>query len=356
MSEINSTTKVLQIGREYPADNEVQIADDIVKLLQDQMRRFYEDGKSTQLRQIHPKMNGCVKAKFIINPNLDENLRVGLFKEAKTYPAWIRFSNGETKPLPDYKKDIRGFAIKIMNVPGTKLADVETGSSNVDFILMNTKSFVASRVSNFRDMLKVVTTPKNFTTLLPKLFIMLTNIPLLKRAVKAKIKISHPCEIDYYSTVPFRFGDENRAVKYAVIPSASNKLETPDTTSENLLRNNLVATLNKNEIVYDFKVQFQKDAVTMPIEDPAVDWDSDYISLATIHIPVQLFDTPEQNKFGDNLAFNTWRTLAEHQPIGNFNRVRKMIYTKMYDFRFKFNNVTHIEPTPGDDFFVNTKS
>ena len=85
------------------------------------MLRMYAKNNEKQLRQIHPKMNGCVKAEFIIEKNLPEELKVGLFKEETSFPAWIRFSNGDTKPLPDWKKDIRGFAIKIMNVPGKKL-------------------------------------------------------------------------------------------------------------------------------------------------------------------------------------------------------------------------------------------
>lgn len=346
--------EVLQVGHEYPHPGEEQTALYIVQLLQDQMTRFYEKGKNRQLRQIHPKMNGCVKAQFIIEPNLPEAYRVGLFKESKTYPAWIRFSNGETKPVPDYKKDIRGVGIKLMNVPGIKLSDVESGTGNVDFILMNTKSFVSSDVKAFGKILNVVTTPKKLKTFIPKLFTVFSNIPLLIEAAKAKIKMLNPAEIPYYSTVPFRFGDENRAVKYGIFPVNTESLDKTDTKSENLIKNNLTATLRKNEILFDFKVQFQTDAIAMPIEDPTVEWTSEFIKLATIRIPVQEFDTPHQNEFGDNLAFNSWRTIAEHQPLGNFNRARKIIYKKMYDFRFKFNDVAHHEPTADENFF-NTK-
>ena len=117
-----SVGEPLQLGKEYPGKDEHAIAERIVKLLKDEMLRMYPpgpDGKR-QLRQIHPKMNGCVKAEFIVEKNLPVDLRVGIFRELGSYPAWIRFSNGKTHPLPDYKKDIRGFAIKLMNVPGKK--------------------------------------------------------------------------------------------------------------------------------------------------------------------------------------------------------------------------------------------
>src|SRR6187402_915250 len=140
----------LQMGREYPATNEHSIAEDIVKLLKDEMLRAYPPGKR-HLRQIHPKLNGCVKAEFIVADDLSPELRVGIFKDTRSYPAWLRFSNGKTRPIPDYKKDIRGLAIKLMNVPGKKLDLNHPEITSHDFILMNTKSFVAKDVKKFRD-------------------------------------------------------------------------------------------------------------------------------------------------------------------------------------------------------------
>ena len=274
-------------------------------------------------------------------------------KEQKSYPAWIRLSNGKTKPLPDYKKDIRGFAIKIMNVPGKKLDLNDPNITSHDFILMNTKNFVAGDLKRFADILFLVTTPFKLKTLLRKLGILFSNLPVLGRAAKAAIKIKHPCEIPYFSTVPFRFGDETKAVKYAVTPSPDNQLICPDSTSKDLLRNNLAATLKQNHLDYDFCIQFQTDPVTMPIEQPTVNWLSPFIKVATIRIPAQLFNTEQQNEFGDNLSFNSWHCLWEHQPLGSFNRARKFIYEGMYAFRHQFNNVQDSEPEASEDFFKN---
>ena len=354
MSVLQANKKTLLPGREYPEKNEEKTADKIVALLKAQMLRFYGKNNEKQLRQIHPKMNGCIKAEFIIEKNLPEELKVGIFKEEKSFPAWIRFSNGDTKPLPDWKKDIRGFAIKIMNVQGEKIVESKINGGNQDFILMNTKNFVAKDVKSFFRILKVVTVPYKPGTFFPKLFAILRSIPILVRAGKAKIKSNHPFEIYYFSTVPFRFGDETKAVKYAVLPSDKNQLEYTDKKSEDFLRANMVATLLKHEIVYDFFIQFQTDPVKMPIEDPTVVWDSPYIKMATIRIPTQVFDTPAQNDFGDNLSFNSWHTLPEHRPLGNFNRARKIIYGEMYAFRHRHNKIIDVEPEAGDDFFNNT--
>jgi hypothetical protein len=356
MSNTPTTTR-LQPGREYPQPGEEKIAADIVKLLQDEMLRLYPPGTNgkKQLRQIHPKMNGCVKAEFSIEPGLPEELRVGLFKEVKSYPAWIRFSNGNTRPIPDYKKDFRGFAIKLMNVPGKKLDLTDPDITSHDFILMNTKNFVSGDVRQFANVLFVTTTPTILKTLPRKLAIAFSNLPLLGRAMKAKVNIKHPCEIPYFSTVPFRFGDENRAVKYAVFPSPSNRLLTPDTKGKDLLRINMAATLQQHPLTFDFCVQFQTDADKMPIENPLVTWTSPFTKLATIKIPVQECDTAERNELGDNLSFNSWHCLPEHQPLGAFNRVRRVIYEEMYAFRHKHNKIADAEPTAGPDFFNDTK-
>ncbi|KAA9041262.1 catalase family protein [Ginsengibacter hankyongi] len=354
MKSTQAKNKTLLPGQEYPEKNEEQIAGKIVELLQKQMLRLYNKNNQKQLRQIHPKMNGCVKAEFIVDKNLPDELRVGIFKEATCFPAWIRFSNGDTKPLPDWKKDIRGFAIKIMNVPGKKIVESKRDGGNHDFILMNTQNFVSKKVNHFFRILKVVTVPYKPGTFFPKLFSVIRSVPILVRATKAKIKCDHPFSISYFSTVPYRFGDKTKAVKYAVIPSEENKLVYTDSKNKDFLRANMVATLSKYEVTYGFFIQFQTDPEKMPIEDPTVVWDSPLVKVATIRIPTQVFDTPEQNDFGDNLSFNSWHALPEHQPLGNFNRVRKKIYEEMYAFRHKHNKIKDVEPSANSDFFNGT--
>jgi hypothetical protein len=351
------TEQKLQLGKEYPETNETKIAEDIVQMLKDQMLRMYPPGSGKkQLRQVHPKMNGCVKAQFIIDPDLPPELKVGLFKEAKSYPAWIRFSNGETKLLPDKIKDFRGFALKVMNVPGKKLDPNDPDIPVHDFVLMSQKIFFPDNIYQFKKILNVLVSPNTISSVPGKVWTGITNIPALLRAVKGKIRIENPVAISYHSTTPYRFGDESRAGKYEVRPTtAKEHVLSPDLSSDNFLRVNLAATLKEHEVTYDFGIHFQTDPVKMPIENSSVEWNSEFVKLATIRIPAQVFDTDERNEFGDNLAFNTWHCLAEHRPVGAVNRVRKIIYEEMYDFRHKSNNIEDFQPTAGPDFFDDTK-
>lgn len=353
MARKDSKQEALQIGKEYPKPNEETVANQIAELLKLQMIRLYKNKK--QLRQIHPKMNGCVKAEFIIEKDLPQELKVGIFKDEKSFPAWIRFSNGSTKPVPDFKKDIRGFGIKIMNIPGEKIAFANAESINQDFILMNTKSFVAKELQNFYQVLQVVTMKPFEGPVLKKIRYIFKNAPILINGAKAKVYSNHPFELNYYSTVPYRFGDETKAVKYAVFPSKNNDLTcSQDNRDPDFLRIKMQETLSKHEIFFDFCLQFQTDAEKMPIEDPTVEWNSSFQKVATIRIPTQIFDTPEQMEYGDNLSFNVWHSLPEHKPLGNFNRSRKIIYEALNNFRHQQNKIAPIEPSANDDFFNDT--
>lgn len=358
MSQNQTSYKVLEPGREYPGKDEEKIAMEMVKMMQDQMLRIYLPGAGKkQLRQVHAKMYGCVKAEFVIEPNLSAENKVGLFKDAKSYPAWIRFSAGDTHLKPDKEKDFRGMAIKVMNVPGKKLDTKEPDIPLHDFVLMNRNIFFSKDIYQFVDILRMLTSPMSLKYIPGKLWVLVSKLPTLLNGHSGKINIKNPLERSYFSTTPYRFGDETRAVKYLVRPSHLNegKLKNPDLSSHDFLRVNLAATLKEHQMDFDFCVQFQEDPVKMPIENPSVVWDSEPVKLATIKIPSQVFDTPEQNEFGDNLSFNTWHCLPEHRPLGSFNRVRKIIYEEMYEFRHKHNDVINVHPTAGPDFFSDTK-
>jgi hypothetical protein len=221
---------------------------------------------------------------------------------------------------------------------------------------MNRKIFFAKDIYQFEKIIRVITTPHTLSSLPFKAGVLFSNLPTLILALKGKIAITNPAERSYFSTTPYRFGDETKAVKYAVIPREENtaKLVSPDTTSDDYLRVNLAATLLKNELVYDFCIQFQEDAEKMPIEDPSVEWTSSFEKVGTIRIPRQNIDTADRLELGEIMPFNPWHCLAEHQPLGAFNRVRKTIYDAMYEFRHSHNGVQVPPLVAGPDFFNDT--
>lgn len=67
----------------------------VVQLIEDSVRA--EAKNAPARRDAHAKAHGCVKAQFRVLDNLPEALQVGIFAEANSYPAWIRYSNGSGK-------------------------------------------------------------------------------------------------------------------------------------------------------------------------------------------------------------------------------------------------------------------
>lgn len=329
-------------GHEYISAEEEGIISEMVQELKDQLTRLYPRQK--MLRQIHTKMHGCVQGSFTVEPGLPSELQAGVFKSGMSYPVWIRFSNANTTPQPDKKKDIRGVAIKLMNVQGDKILNDQSQADTQDFLLMSSETFFAQNLVHFRRLLKTASAKSKAGLLLFALNP--AHWKMLSRIMKLNVACRNPLEIPYWSTQPYQFGSESRAVKYFLQPSLENKLSFTDLSDDNYLRLNMAKTLSENEVGFDFFIQLQTDADKMPIEDPTVPWTSPFIKLAHLNIPVQTFNTPEQMEYGDNLSFNPWHSLPAHRPLGSFNRARKRVYEELSKFRHERNGLSVAEPVP----------
>ena len=152
---------------------------------------------------------------------------------------------------------------------------------------------------------------------------------------KLKRKSRSPLIEQYWSMSPYRLG--TRAIKFTAVPQTINSESLPPTEqdgspSPDLLSWALAEHLRHREARFDIKVQFQKDAKAMPIEDPTVVWkesDSEPVTVATVIIdPVDL-TTDEAVAFQKSveaMSFNPWHSLKAHRPIGGLNRLRKSVY------------------------------
>jgi hypothetical protein len=114
------------------------------------------------------------------------------------------------------------------------------------------------------------------------------------------------------------------------------------------LREAMSAHLAGREARFDFLVQVQTDPATMPVENPTIAWDegaSPFRKVATLRIPAQTFDTPEQMTFCENLSYTPWHALPEHRPLGGINRARKIVYEAISKRRHELNQVARREPS-----------
>lgn len=318
-------------GKEYIEPNEAANTEAIIDAIIKRLTRDYPPGKT--LRQFHAKMHGCVKATFTVSPELPQNFRYGFLVPGKTYDAWIRFSNGNTKVVDDRKGDLRGMAIKLLNVPGEMLLQDHSLPQSQDFLLVSYPTLMSPTVASFKKNIKALCSG---WMALMAYCLNPASWPTVIRTVQSMKKCDNVLTLQYYSVSPSRLGKPDQAVKYAAVPVAENVSNKVD-KDKDFLRQQLRNDLASKPARFDFMIQLQEDPVTMPIENPCVEWKSPWHKVATIEIPPQNFDTPEQNSFGENLTFSPWHCLKEHQPLGGINRARKATYEAISKFRLERN-------------------
>ena len=298
------------------------------------------------LRGVHPKSHGCVRAFFDVRQDIAEHLRVGLFAHpGKRYGAWIRFSNAAARvahDLKDGKHGSRGMAVKVMDVDGEVLID-DGGKGNQDFLMINQPAFV---FANAEDYLRLTKTIRENNDDAAQFFAPLqVEVPGVSDAQKARIArsfqliqrlqavpVANPLEVRYFGAAPFLFGAD-RVMRFSAEPWGGEKPQLlSETPSEDYLHHALVKTMRRRQdICFDFKVQVRGKGEGLDIEDASTVWDeaeTPYVNIARITIPApqKRIDGPKRVEHCESLVFTPWHSLADHQPLGSINRLRKAVY------------------------------
>ena len=337
-------SEMYSLGKEYIAPDENKDIEKIIRIFKRKLPGYYP--KENVKRMFHPKIHGLIRARFIVHPTLDSKYQTSLLKPAAEYDCWIRFSNAKKKASADIKKDMRGMAIKLIGVPGKKLLEHDPNAVTHDFLLVTTKTLQTRSVKDFQKSLSALMGGG-----LKLAWYALTHLMVVVRSIKQTSKCSNLLETSFFSTTPYRFGNsETHTVKYAVVPAHTNNSSFPPDPSPDFLKERLISDLANTECSFDFMIQFQEDAVRMPIEDPTVEWTSPFIKIATIYIPKQVFNSPLQEAYGQNLSFTPWHCIQEHKPLGGVNRARKAVYIALSAFRHELNGKQEREPSAMESF------
>ena len=347
---MSSSGQTLELYQEYPPLGEAAAIEAIEQITRAMITQTYPEGNRPAKRDQHTKDHGCVRGEFTVEPNLPEEARFGVFKEPRTYPVWIRFSNGFQSSQSDSKPDVRGIAIKLRGVEGEKVLPEEKIEKNQDFLLINYPVFFIRNAIDYLEFFQKWAAKKTkqffFTGFNPFKW-RLHELIVAKRSVKERV--NNLLSIRYWSNLPYKFGP--RAVRYSLIPTSPPWDKQPDFNSDNYLREGLIEYLQETEARFDFLIQFQTDPYKMPIEDCTIDWDerrSPFQKVATLTIKRQTFNSPVQQEFCENLSFSPWHCLPEHQPLGGINRVRRQVYQAISQLRHEMNQAPRWVPS-GDE-------
>lgn len=325
--------------------DEEALTEQLADTIENGVRAQYQAGNAR--RDVHSKATGLLKAKFVVNYSLPKELAKGVFVPGKEYKAWIRFSNGSGNPAQaDNNDDGRGMAIKLLGVPGEKILESDRDATTQDFVLINHPIFLTNDPRTYLSLVQKAGSSNLLTKLSIPFTLGLKGTKLAKELNHGKI--SNPLQIRYFSAVPYQLGlgTERQAVKYSVRPVSNTTDPMPENPDLDYLRAAMRATLQDNDVVMKFLVQ-QQTSEKMSVEDSMTEWDetkAPFHEVATIYIPMQNFDRPEQNELGENLSFNPWHTLPEHKPLGSLNRMRKIVYERISRVRHEMNSIQNREP------------
>src|SRR3954453_13365899 len=109
--------------------------EEFIRKFAEDIRTFQEqdaEGRTT-LRGFHAKVQAGLIGEFQVLGNLPDHARQGVFSEPRTFPAVVRFSNGESKRYPDTKHEPRGIAIKLIGAGGRKVLADQQDAVTQDF-------------------------------------------------------------------------------------------------------------------------------------------------------------------------------------------------------------------------------
>lgn len=330
-------------------EGEIDSALAIAQIISGTLLKNYPPGQVK--RDAHTKAHGCVQAKFSVEEFLEEGLAKGVFIPGKTYDAWIRYSNGKADPFrADIEKDSRGMAIKLLGVDGDTLLERDASARTQDFVMLNSPIFFLDDPQDYLSLMQLFTSENKIKKkLAPLLMPFSVGLKSTKLAAQlSKAQVSNPLTVRYWSSVPYQLGsgDERIAVKFSARPCNKPDEELPEEPHNDFLRHEMKETLSAGSACMEFLVQ-PRTSKTMSVEDSRTEWLEErapFYKVATITIPEQIFDTPEQNKFCENLSFTPWHALAEHRPLGSVNRLRKVIYAHISRTRREANGVANVEP------------
>lgn len=333
-------THAVVTTKEVIPDNEaeeIQKAADLSVNIVDALQTTYA------ARGVHAKGHACVKAQVTVNPDINQQLQYGVFAEpGKQYKAWIRFSNSGSNMAKsnDNAKDARGMAMKLLNV-GENL----NGGKTQEFIAHSSPAFFVTSVEDYNQFVKTKGNPKYFIQGYNPFKWRLRELWQLITAY-APPPVS-PLWATYFSNTAYKLGSHNikfRMQSCNAAPSntvPSNEMPTSD--DPDFLRHRLSAELRQEAACMQLSVQLQDATKQMPIEDATVLWkesNSPFLPVANITIIQQIFDTPEQQQFCENLSFSPWNALEAHRPIGALNRARQFVYEASSNYRHQLNGTT----------------
>lgn len=325
-------------------------SDGNIKIVTQRLKEmFVEMGQKTRIekgqmpaeRAVFRKQHGIAYGKFIIKKDIDPAFKVGIFA-GDSYECVARFSSDTGPTSPDLHSTL-GLGLKLFGVAGPKLFGE---GNNADFIFQNIDRFFARDAQQMCAFTTAGVIDGDYDAYID-------THPELASILNAMSKIEASClSAGYWAILPFKLGETN-IVKYRLVPDDTDR--GAPFNDNNYLALDLQQRLRNKEAKFRFEIQLRTNDATMPLDDAQVVWsveESPYVCIAELHFPQQDICAIGQPEFGNMLAFNIWRTLPVHEPLGSIAQARKVVYAASAQTRHQANGQPSQEPERINPHFV----
>jgi hypothetical protein len=313
--------------KEIVAPNERELFDTLAAQLREVQREKAKSHGSIS-RGLHAKGHVGLRAELAVRDGLPEWARVGPFSIPATFKAWLRLSNGGTVHASDRAPDVRGLALKVTGVPGTKLIPGMENAPTMDFLGILTQTMPFKSPSAFVGVVRAANGPKLLA--LPRIlgalgFDAIRVLGVLQKGMAARVESY--VEQPFYSVLPIRWGDA--AVKYGFVPVSPPKPATKVTNEHTRFADDVRARVTVAPLKWTLRIQPFVDEAQTPIEDPTRAWQSPWTDVADVMVPAQ-DPLSEQGKalsaLVETFSFDPWHAPVEFRPLGAMMRARSAAY------------------------------
>ena len=277
-------------------------------------------------RTLHRKQLTAAVGQLQVLSDLPAFARQGLFASPGEHEVWLRLSNGGLDKARDTVPDIRGLALKVFGVSGPSALGQGAAQSQ-DFTLINQEQFAFPNSVDFVALVEAASHGNG--ALMKFMFKRYGLVGGFKRLAQLAKTAGKPfkgfANEPLFSAVPMACGPY--AVRVRLLPSDANGAVNPQ--AKNDWGADFSARLARQPLSFELQLQPYVSEAQTPIEDASVNWPTPYTTVARLHVPQQ--DTQSSAGLAllekaEKAVFDPWQALADHRPLGDVQRARKVVY------------------------------
>lgn len=275
-------------------------------------------------RTLHRKQLAAAHGTLEVLDGLPSYARYGVFALPAVHEVWVRLSNGGPEKAPDRKPDVRGLAMRVFGVEG----DSALGSGKIrsqDFTLINQEVYAFAGSTEFVDFVVAASHGKgSLLRHMIKRYGFAAPRQLMRMAKVAGKPFTGFATEPLFSALPMANGPF--AARMRLVPAQANGKPARARRDWGA---DFTTRLDDRPLHWDLQLQFYVDEARTPIEDASINWTTPYITVARLMLPQQDAGSLPGQALARQLetaAFDPWHSLAEHRPLGDVQRARKVVY------------------------------